>query len=86
MPKLRAAWSGIGGCYGKASSQPPPSRTPKCVMVNGVGCVMWERVRPLQRFKPNRLVVPPVTGKFEQLKTWTEEESPLSFLKICFKG
>ena len=41
LPKLRAAWSGIGGCYGKASSQSPPSRTPKCVMINGVGCVMW---------------------------------------------
>ena len=31
----------IGGCYGKASSQSPPSHTPKCVMINGVGCVMW---------------------------------------------
>ena len=41
LPKLRAAWSGIGGCYRKASSQSPPSRTPKCVTVNGVGCVMW---------------------------------------------
>ena len=41
LPKLRAAWSGIGGCYGKASSQSPPSRTPKCVTINGVGCVMW---------------------------------------------
>ena len=38
---LRTAWSGIGGCYGKASSQSPPSCTPKCVMINGVGCVMW---------------------------------------------
>jgi hypothetical protein len=41
LPKLRAAWSGIGGCYGKASSQFSPSRAPKCVTTNGVGCVRW---------------------------------------------